>query len=513
MSANPLFRRPNSAFSSANSAPSCLCVKKPRRAFLSDLGFGCAGLALGSLLWQDGIARANSPEETWSPPTGQPHFAPKAKNVIWIFLSGGVSHMETVDPKPALSKYEGKTYDETGLPNPQKLPMYLERSRSVVGFDRQIFNKIFPLQVGFKKHGQSGIEVSDWLPHLASCVDDLCLVRSMYTTDNDHAAEFQMHTGRHALDEKQPVIGSWIHYGLGSLNENLPQFVFLGQFSDNRVKMNFDANYLGPKHNGIQLALDPAAPLPFAARDKSILAEEQRNEFDYINRLNRLTAAEYPDDQELAARIQAYELAYRMQMSVPEALDMSQESAETLALYGIDNKTTEVYGRRLLAARRLAERGVRFTLCYLSDYGEWDSHQELKKNHSRSCERIDKPIAGLINDLKRRGMFNDTLVVWCTEFGRTPAVEGGGMFNAPSTGRDHHPHGFSIFFAGAGVKRGFVHGATDELGFHAIEHAHYVTDIHATVLHLLGLDGRRLEIPGRKRLEVDHGQVMTEILA
>ncbi|HUE69346.1 MAG TPA: DUF1501 domain-containing protein, partial [Pirellulaceae bacterium] len=292
---------------------------------MSDLGFGCAGLALGSLLWQDGIARANSPH-AWSPPTGMPHFAPKAKNVIWIFLSGGVSHMETFDPKPALTKYEGKTYDETGLQNPQKLPIYQERSRSVVGMDRQIFNKIFPLQIGFKKHGHSGIEVSDWLPHLASCVDDLCIVRSMYTTDNDHAAEFQMHTGRHALDEKQPVIGSWIHYGLGSLNENLPQFVFLGDFKDNRVKQDFDANYLGPKHNGIQLALDPAAPLPFAVRDKSILADEQRNEFDYINRLNRLSAAEYPDDQELSARIQAYELAYRMQMSVPEALDMTNES-------------------------------------------------------------------------------------------------------------------------------------------------------------------------------------------
>jgi hypothetical protein len=275
-------------------------VRSSRRGFLADLGFGCAGLALGSLLWQDGIARANSPEE-WSPPTGQPHFAPKAKNVIWIFLSGGVSHMETFDPKPALTKYEGKTYDETGLPNPQKLPMYLERSRSVVGFDRQIFNKIFPLQVGFKKHGQSGIEVSDWLPHLASCVDDLCLVRSMYTTDNDHAAEFQMHTGRHALDEKQPVIGSWIHYGLGSLNENLPQFVFLGEFKDNRVKMDFDANYLGPKHNGIQLSLDPAAPLPFAARDKSILAEEQKNEFDYINRLNRLPRPSIPTTRSSAA--------------------------------------------------------------------------------------------------------------------------------------------------------------------------------------------------------------------
>ncbi len=484
-----------------------------RREFLASLGLGCGGLALGSLLSQDGVARASDPLEKWSPPSGQPQFAPRAKNVIWIFLSGGVSQLETFDPKPALNQHEGKTYEETGIPNPQKSPMFLERSRSVVGLDRQLFTKIFPLQVGYKKYGDVGLEVSDWLPHLATCADDLAVVRSMWTTDNDHAAEFQMHTGRHALDEKQPVIGSWIHYGLGSLNENLPQFVFLGDFKDNRVRQDFDADYLGPMHNGIQLSLDPANPLPFAARAKDVTLEEQRREFEFINQLNQITAAENPEDEQLKARIESYELAFRMQMSVPEALDLAKESAETQGLYGIDNPTTAVYGRRLLAARRLAERGVRYTLCYLSDYGEWDSHQKLKENHSRSCERVDKPIAGLIKDLKRRGMFDDTLVVWCTEFGRTPAVEGGGQFNAPATGRDHHPHGFSIFFAGAGVKRGCIHGATDELGFHAVEHPHYVTDIHATVLHLLGLDGRKLEIPGRKRLDIDHGKVIREILA
>jgi hypothetical protein len=446
-------------------------------------------------------------------PLGQPHFTPRAKSVIWIFLSGGYSHLETFDPKPALNRLEGKTFDETGLDNPLNDPVYFERSRSVVGMERQMFTKIFPLQIGYQKHGQSGIEVSDWLPHLAGCVDDLAVVRSMYTTDNDHAAEFQMHHGRHALDERQPVIGSWIHYGLGTLNENLPQFVFLGQFTDNRVKQDFAADYLGPVHNGIQLSLDPAAPLPFASRGPGVLPDEQAGEFDLVGRLNRLAAVEYPEDEQLAARIKAYELAFRMQTSVPEALDLAAESQETHSQYGIDNEATAVYGRRLLAARRLAERGVRFTLAYLSDYGEWDSHQKLKENHEKSCGRIDKPVAGLLKDLKRRGLFQDVVVVFCTEFGRTPAVEGGGMFNAPATGRDHHPHGFSIWLAGAGIKGGTVHGATDELGFHAVEHPHYVTDLHATVLHLLGLDGRRLAVPGRKRLEIDYGRPIQEIIA
>jgi hypothetical protein len=485
------------------------CIESHRRDFLADLGLGCAGLAMGSLLFQDGVARAESGHDA-SPPG--PQLPARAKNVIWIFLSGGVSHLETFDPKPALNTHAGKTYDETGLENPVKSPFYLSRSRSVVGFDRQVFNKIYPLQVGFKQHGEAGVLVSDWLPHLAGCVDDLAIVRSMYTTDNDHAAEFQMHHGRHALDERQPVLGSWVHYGLGSLNENLPQFVFLGEFKDSRVRQNFDASYLGPRHAGVQLALDPARPLPFGVRPKDVLAAEQAGEFALVGQLNRLAAQAHPSDEQLRARIQSYELAFRMQSSVPEALALSAETADTERLYGIDNPTTAVYGRRLLAARRLAERGVRFTLVYLSDYGEWDSHQKLKENHAKSCERVDKPIAGLLRDLKRRGLWNDTLVVWCTEFGRTPAVEAGGMFNAPATGRDHHPHAFSVFFAGAGIKGGTVHGATDELGFHAIEHPHYVTDIHATVLHQLGLDSRRLEIPGRKRLEIDHGQVIREIL-
>ncbi len=482
---------------------SCWCSRS-RREFVSDLGLGFGGLALGSML-----AQSNSNAAVAAVPK---HHPPAAKNVIWIFLSGGVSHLETFDPKPLLNRFAGKTYADTGLPNPQKLPIYLERSRSVVGFDREVISKIMPLQIGYRRRGEVGCEVSDWLPHLGSVVDDLCIVRSMYTTDNDHGAEFQFHTGRHTLDEQQPTIGSWVSYGLGSLNDNLPQFVFLGQYKDPRVRKDFDANYLGPSHAGVELSLDPQNPLPFGVRPQGITEREQQHEFEYIDRLNRIAAAKFPDDGQLQARIRAYELAFQMQISAPETLDLSGESAGTERLYGIDNPTTAVYGKRLLTARRLAERGVRFTLVYLSDYGEWDSHTNIKEFHARSCGRVDQPLAGLITDLKRRGMLDETLVVCATEFGRTPALEVTSL-NKAGTGRDHHPHGFTIWMAGGGLKRGIIHGATDEFGFHAIEHPHYVTDIHATVLHLLGIDPRSLVIPGRQRLDIDFGVPIREIIA
>lgn len=482
------------------------CCSGTRRGFLADVGLGFTGLALGSMLHGDGVRRVLADG------SAAKSIAPRAKQVIWVFLSGGVSQLETFDPKPLLNTHAGKTFDETGLPNPQKLPIYRERSRSVVGFDREVISKIMPLQVGYQKRGELGVEVSDWLPHLGSVVDDLCIVRSMYTTDNDHAAEFQFHTGRHALDEQQPSLGSWVSYGLGTLNQNLPQFVFLGQYKDNRVKKNFDGLYLGPSHAAVELSLDPTNPLPFGRLPANKSAIAQQREFAFMNRLNELSAVEYPDDEALRARIQSYELAYRMQMSAPEVLNLAEETQETQALYGIDQENTAIYGRRLLCARRLAERGVRFSLVYLSDFGEWDSHSNIKELHARSCGRVDKPLAGLIQDLKRRGLLDETLVVCATEFGRTPALEVTSL-NKAGTGRDHHPHGFTIWMAGGGLKQGHVHGATDELGFHAVDQAHYVTDIHATVLHLLGIDSKTLDIPGRKRLDVDHGRVIEDLLA
>lgn len=491
----------------SNSGPPCGRIR--RRTFLSDVGFGFTGLALGAMMQREGLAR---PEKEGAGAVVGPHFAPRASSVIWIFLSGGVSHLETWDPKPLLNRYAGKTYDDTGMPSPFKSPLFRERSRAVVGEDRT-HSQIFPLQVGFKKYGGAGVEISDWWPQLATCVDDIAFVRSMYTTDNDHAAEFQMHHGRHKLDEKQPVLGSWIHYGLGTLNENLPQFVFLGQYKDPRVRENFSADYLGPQHSGVELSLDPKNPLAFGRRLDSVSVEEQAAEFSFIRDLNGLAAVEYPEDEALRARVRAYELAFRMQRSVPEAMSLDEESPETQRLYGIDEESTALYGRRLLAARRLAERGVRFTLVYLSDYGEWDSHNQLKDLHARSCARVDRPIAGLLKDLKRRGLTDDVTVVCCTEFGRTPGLEVRNGVVAGATGRDHHPHAFTVWFAGAGIRGGTVHGATDELGFHAVESPHYVTDIHSTTLHLLGLDPRRLDVPGRKRLEIDYGRPIQEILS
>lgn len=483
------------------------CGRLPRRTFLADLGMGTTGLALSMLLGRDRSASANS--AAWSPPTGQPHTTPKAKNVIWIFLSGGYSHLETFDPKPALNKYAGKTYAE--LPsNPLLDPLYAERSRSVVGMERVVYPAIFPLQVGYKKRGELGIEVSDWLPHLSECVDDISFIRSMYTTDNDHYAQHQFHTGRHRLDDQQPTIGSWLCYGLGTLNENLPQFVVLGDITDARIKLDYSGNYLGPQYDGVNLQLDPANPLPYGKRRSDVLADEQANEFAFIRDVNELAAVQYPDDQALRARIRSYELAYRMQAAVPEAVGFADETADTLKLYGIGEPATDVAGRRMLAARRFAERGVRFTLVYPSGYSVWDSHSQLKENHSRLCGEVDKPIAGLMKDLKQRGMLDETLVVFCTEFGRTPGLEAG---NGMVSGRDHHPHGFTVWMAGAGVKRGYIHGRTDELGFHAVEDEHYVTDIHATVMHLMGLNTQSLDVPGRKRLEVDYGKVITPILS
>lgn len=485
------------------------CRTNSRRSFLADLGMGFTGAVLGAMLAEEGTLKA---ADSASSSGSLHHHPPKAKSVIWIFLSGGYSHLETFDPKPALNTYAGMTFDKTPFENPIDSPLHKKRFRSVPAQEvnvRDVYPTIYPMQVGWKKHGESGIEVTDWWPHLSRQVDDLCFVRNMWTTDNDHAAENQIHTGRHRLDPVEPSIGAWAHYGLGTLNENLPKYVVLGGPTRSDTRQSIDANYLGPQHAGVPIALDSANPLPFGARQANQSLEEQRREYQLIHQLNELSAVEYPEDQELRARIEAYELAFRMQSSVPEAIDFQQETETTRKLYGIDQENTKLAGQRLLAARRMVERGVRFVQVFPSKYGVWDSHRELKKNHERLCATIDLPVAGLIRDLKQRGLLEETLVVFCTEFGRTPGLElrGGG-----EDGRDHHPNGFTIWMAGAGLKNGYVHGATDELGYHALGEGHYVTDLHATVLHLMGLDNKQLVVPGRRRLEIDYGKVIEEIL-
>jgi hypothetical protein len=480
-----------------------------RRAFLADVGMGFTGLALGALLARDGVARAEPGGLTL--PDGKPHFKPKAKSVIWLFMVGGASHVEGFDPKPTLNQHAGKTIAETPFKEVLDSPHLKKNLREFIDGLHKVQPKVYPLQIGYSRHGECGTEISDWWPHVGECADDLAVVRSMWTTDNNHGAQLQFHTGRHALDGPFPTIGSWVHYGLGSLNDNLPQFVVLGKpLADCCGGMRgHGAHYLGPEHDGVRLAIDPKNPLAFATRGPGKSHDEQAAEFDLLGRLNRLAGVEYPDDPQLRARIKSYELAFRMQTAVPEVVKFDNESAETQKLYGLDNATTKPFGEMCLTARRLVEGGVRFVQVIHGSNGgagAWDAHGGLKGNHTANCGQVDKPIAALLIDLKRRGLLDETLVVWGSEFGRTPGAE-------RADGRDHHPYGFSAWLAGGGIKGGVVHGATDELGFHAAEDRHYVTDLHATVLHQLGLDSRRLEVPGRKRLEIDHGQVIREIIA
>lgn len=472
-----------------------------RRAFLSDLGMGFVGVALGAMLHRDGVAA----EGGWSPPDGRPHFPPKAKNVIWLFMNGGVSHVESFDPKPMLTKYGGKTIAETPFADAQD-PKKLAIERLVVpdGNGNQR-NTLYPLQIGFQKHGDSGVEVSDWFPHIARHVDKLAIVRSMWTTDSNHGAQTQFHSGRHQNDGDFPNLGAWVHYGLGSLNDDLPQYISIG----NREYWNKkDGHYLGPAHDAVPLRIDPNNPLDFGRPERPFSPEARSVGVDLLRELNGLRGVEYPADSAMAARIASYELAFRMQQSVPDVVDFSQETAETKALYGLDVPHCRDFGMQMLAARRLVERGVRFVQVQhgAGGAGSWDAHGGLKANHTKNSLAVDQPIAGLLEDLNRRGLLDETIVLFATEFGRTPGSQG-------SDGRDHHIFGFTVWMAGGGLKRGVVHGATDEIGFHAVENRHYVTDIHATILHQLGLDSRKLEIPGRKRIEIDHGTPIREIIA
>jgi hypothetical protein len=468
-----------------------------RRAFLS----GFASLALGAMLHRDGWGR----EGDWAPPDGRPHFPPKARSVIWLFMNGGVSHVESFDPKPMLTKYAGKTIAETPFAKVQD-PKRLAIERLVVpdGNGNQR-NTLYPLQAGFRKHGQSGIEVSDWFPHIARHIDRLAIVRSMWTTDSNHGAQTQFHSGRHQNDGDFPTLGAWAHYGLGSLNDDLPQFISFGVREYWNKK---DGHYLGPAHDAVPLRVDPDNPLDFGHPERPVSPRAKAVGAGLLEELNRLRAEQSPRDSALAARVASYELAFRMQRSVPEAVDFRQESDETKALYGLHLPHCREFGMQMLAARRLVERGVRFIQVQHGGggAGAWDAHAALRFNHQGNALAVDRPIGGLLQDLSQRGLLDETLVVFATEFGRTPGSQG-------SDGRDHHIFGFSVWLAGGGIKGGVVHGATDEIGFHAVENRHYVTDIHATILKQLGLDSRRLEIPGRKRLDIDHGKPIDAIIA
>ncbi len=480
------------------------CPGVSRRTFLFDTGMGFTGLALGAMLFRDGALRADA---THAPPDGRPHFEPKARSVIWIFLCGGVSHVESFDPKPELNRYAGRTIDST----PYRDALNPERLRDVIAGNPSHGGRrvLMGLNTGFRRHGQSGLAVADWWRYVGECADDLAVVRSLWTVHNDHGAQLTWHTGRHPREGPFPTIGSWVSYGLGTLNRNLPEYVVLGTPTGDCCggSWTHGASYLGPEHAGVRLNVGGREPLPFVTPAGGVTREEQEAEFSLLGRLNRLAGIDYPDDPALRARIRAYETAFGMQAAVPETLQLERETEQTRRLYGIDQNATRPFGQLCLAARRMVERGVRFVQIFHGGGGggAWDAHSGIRANHGNLSAQVDKPIAGLLKDLKRRGLLRDTLVVWGTEFGRTPGAQG--------DGRDHHPFGFCAWLAGGGVKGGVIHGATDEIGFHAIENRHYVTDIHATVLHQLGLDSRRLEVPGRRRLDIDHGTPIREILA
>lgn len=483
-----------------------------RRSFLCQSGLGFGSLALTAMLTRELQAEPQSNARARSIAEQAMRFTPKAKSVIWLFMIGGASHMESFDPKPMLNKYAGKTLKESPFAGVLSSP-YLANER-VVAFDPNngfVRTEIYPLQVAYRRCGQSGLEISNWWPNLQRCADDLCIVRSMWTEDSNHGAQLQFHTGRHRVDGFFPSIGSWVHYGLGAINENLPQFVVMGTpVADCCGGLEAHrANYLGPQFDGIPLNVDPKNPLPYASPPEDVDSQQQAAEFAVLRQLNRLTAEKFRDDEAIRARMKAYELAFRMQTAVPEVVDFSDESAETRTLYGLERDATRSFGQQMLAARRLVERGVRFVQVYHGSNGgagSWDAHSNLKNGHKKLCEQVDQPIAALIQDLKQRGLLDETLIVWASEFGRTPGSQNG-------DGRDHHPYGFSVWMAGGGIRSGIAHGATDEVGFHAVENRHYVTDIHATVLQQLGIDSHMLNIPGRKRLERDYGNAIGEIIA
>jgi hypothetical protein len=469
-----------------------------RRRFLRSAGAGFGMIALTALLAEDGLlAEDSSDARTADDPLAPrpPHHEPRARRVIFLFMSGGPSHLETFDPKPVLQRLHG-----------QRLPESIGLVKTRRGVER---NRLLATRRTFKKHGQSGIEVSDLLPHTASCVDDLCVLRGCHGDSVTHPESvYLVNTGSILMG--RPSLGAWATYGLGSENRDMPAFVVLPD-PGGWVKGGapaWSSGFLPASYQGTILRGGPS-PVLHLRPPADVTDSQQRRTLDLVNRLNQQHLHEHEGDGELGARIAAYELAYRMQASAPEVVDISAETEATRRLYGLDRKESAEFGLRCLLARRLVERGVRFVQIYCGDTNGWDAHSDIEGNHRRLCLQSDQPIAGLLKDLKRRGLLDDTLVIWGGEFGRTPMTEG-------TDGRDHNPHGFAMWLAGGGVKGGQVIGATDEVGLRAAEDRTHVHDVHATILHLLGFNHLRLTYRhnGRnERLTDNFGEVFRRALA
>jgi hypothetical protein len=469
-----------------------------RREFLSRAGLGFGGLALAAMLAEESHreARGEVPEiDPLRPLAGRnPHHEARAKSCIFLFMEGGPSHIDLFDPKPELEKYQGKP-----------LPPSFGKVFTPMGVGG---NSLMASRRKFAQHGESGMWVSDWYPNVAKVVDDLTLLRSCWADGVNHVGSVcQMNTG--SILAGRPSLGAWVTYGLGTENQDLPAFVVMNDAAEPiGGPRNWGNAWLPATFQGTTFRKD-GAPILYLDPPKGVTDPQQRAKLSLITELDRKHAAPRSDDTRLAARLSAYELAYRMQSTAPEAVDLSSESAETKRLYGLDDARCAEFGVMCLRARRLVERGVRFVQLYCGSGSQWDAHTDLEGNHSKLCARSDRPVAGLIQDLKRRGLLDSTLVVWGGEFGRTP-------MNEKTNGRDHNPYGFSMFLAGGGVKSGFTFGTTDEFGLKAVDDPVHVHDLHATILHLFGLDHRRLTFPhdGRdERLTINGGRVVKEVLA
>jgi len=468
-----------------------------RREMLCRSGMGFAALGLTNLLATEGLLTAAQHGANLSPlAPRQPHFPGKAKRVIHLFMNGGPSHVDTFDPKPALDRYAG-----------QVLPRENLRTERRTG-------AAFPSPFRFRKHGQSGMDISELFPHVATCADDLCVIRSMYADVPNHEPSLMlMNCGDARLI--RPSLGSWVTYGLGSENQNLPGFIAMcpGGYPIQETQ-NWQSAFLPGAYQGtyINTQFNSLDRLIENIRNTAVTGEQQRQQLDLLQQLNQRHLERRSGDAQLEARIQSFQLAYGMQRDAEEAFDVSREPQHIRDLYG-----PGVHARQLLIARRLLEKGVRFIQVWHGEGQPWDNHDDLAVNHGRLAMQSDRPIAALLKDLKRVGMLDDTLVIWGGEFGRTPTVElptpgaNAGRIN----GRDHNHWGFTMWLAGGGVKPGYIHGATDEFGFQAVEDRVHVHDLHATILHLLGFDHERFtyRYAGRDfRLTDVHGRVARELL-
>lgn len=448
----------------------------------SGCGFGMLALADALRADEDRAARPFA--------VRAPHHAPRAKRVIFLYMPGGPSHVDLFDPKPQLDVDAGK-------PLPFEKPK-LERVQT---------GNLLPSPWKFAKHGQSGTDVSELLPHLASCVDDLCVIRSMHADNINHTgAALQMCTGEQAFS--RPSLGSWLTYGLGTENQNLPSFVVVSPAAVFQGAQLWASSFLPSAYQGT-LVRDLNHPIE-NLNDPTGTLDRQRAKLDALRRLNDIHKADSEISGQLDARIASFELAFRMQREAPEAFDLSREAESAHLMYGTAEPETELFGKQCLLARRLVERGVRFVhLFNAPENNTWDQHNGLRENLPKRCRAIDRPVAALLTDLKARGLLDDTLILWGGEFGRTPTAEG-------TNGREHHPFGFTMWLAGGGIRGGMVHGATDDYGWHAVQDKVHVHDLHATILHLMGFDHTRLtyRFGGRDyRLTDVFGNVVHEIIA